>query len=273
MNATFATSGCCDEPLADDPARPDDDVQHALRQPGLERDLLELDRGQRRQLGRLEHDRVAGRERRRDLPRGDREREVPRARSARRRRAARETSCRRRRPRGSCRRAAARARPRSSGRCSATMPTSPRASLIGLPTLRDSSRARSSSALGDRVARSSAGVGAIARRDVAPGRERGLRLARPPRRRPRRSRAAARPGSSSVAGSTTFNIVSVLVATSAPPARSGCRCKWSERTVLMHRRPPERQARGLDFAPTLPCYKDQDEAPKSERTPRDERAR
>ena len=39
---------------------------------------LELERGQWRQLGRLEHHRVAGGERRRELPRRDREREVPR---------------------------------------------------------------------------------------------------------------------------------------------------------------------------------------------------
>ena len=35
-----------------------DDVEHALGEPGVEGDPLELERGQRRQLGRLEHDRV-----------------------------------------------------------------------------------------------------------------------------------------------------------------------------------------------------------------------
>ena len=45
--------------------------------PGLERELAEPERRQRRQLGRLDHDRVAGRERRADLPARDVEREVP----------------------------------------------------------------------------------------------------------------------------------------------------------------------------------------------------
>ena len=66
-----------DQPLADDAPRADDDVQHALRQARLERDPLELERRQRRQLGGLEHDRVPGCQRRRDLPRRDRQREVP----------------------------------------------------------------------------------------------------------------------------------------------------------------------------------------------------
>src|SRR5712692_11181247 len=61
-----------DQPLADDAPGTDDDVQHALRQAGLERDPLELERRQGCQLGGLEHDRVAGGERRRDLPRRDR---------------------------------------------------------------------------------------------------------------------------------------------------------------------------------------------------------
>ena len=69
--------GVLDQPLPADAAGPGDDVEHALGQPGLERDPLELDRAQRRQLGRLEDDRVAGGERRRDLPGGDRQREVP----------------------------------------------------------------------------------------------------------------------------------------------------------------------------------------------------
>ncbi len=45
---------------------------------GLERELGEPDRGQRGQLGRLEHDGVAGGERGRESPRRDRHREVPR---------------------------------------------------------------------------------------------------------------------------------------------------------------------------------------------------
>jgi hypothetical protein len=69
VKAILATSGC--------PTRPRDHVQHPLRQPRLERDLLQLDRGQRRQLGGLEDDTVAGCQRRRHLPGGDRQREVP----------------------------------------------------------------------------------------------------------------------------------------------------------------------------------------------------
>ena len=67
-----------DEPLADDRALAGDHREHALGQPGLERQLAEPDRGQRGELGRLEHDRVAGGERRREAPAGDRHREVPR---------------------------------------------------------------------------------------------------------------------------------------------------------------------------------------------------
>ncbi len=44
---------------------------------GLPAHVGEDERGQRRRLGRLEHDRVAARERRRDLPREHQQREVP----------------------------------------------------------------------------------------------------------------------------------------------------------------------------------------------------
>src|SRR3954453_7883774 len=54
------------------------DLQDARRQPGLQRQLGEAQRGQRRQLRGLEHDRVAGGQRGPQLPRGDHEREVPR---------------------------------------------------------------------------------------------------------------------------------------------------------------------------------------------------
>ena len=66
-----------DQPPATHAARPCDHVQHALGEARLERDLLELERGQRRQLGRLQDDGVAGRQGRRDLPRRDDQREVP----------------------------------------------------------------------------------------------------------------------------------------------------------------------------------------------------
>ena len=77
VNATLSTSGCSTS------ARPvvagaGDDVDDARRQVGLLADLGEQQRGQRRGLGRLEHDGVAAGQRRRDLPRQHQQREVPR---------------------------------------------------------------------------------------------------------------------------------------------------------------------------------------------------
>ena len=77
VKAIFATSGCSTRRCRTR-ARPGDDVDDALGDPGLERELLEPQRRQRRQLGRLEHHGVAGGQRRRELPRRDRQREVPR---------------------------------------------------------------------------------------------------------------------------------------------------------------------------------------------------
>src|SRR5262245_51954175 len=67
-----------DEALADDRALPDDDVHDTLRDPGLEAELAEPERRERRQLGRLQDDGVAARERRTELPARDVRREVPR---------------------------------------------------------------------------------------------------------------------------------------------------------------------------------------------------
>ena len=67
-----------DQPLPDDGALADDDVDDALGNAGLERELAEPQRRERRQLRRLQHDGVAARERRPELPRRDVEREVPR---------------------------------------------------------------------------------------------------------------------------------------------------------------------------------------------------
>ena len=53
------------------------DVEHARRQAGLQGQLAQPRRRQRRLLGRLEHRRAPERQRRRDLPRGLHEREVP----------------------------------------------------------------------------------------------------------------------------------------------------------------------------------------------------
>ena len=52
-------------------------VQHAGRDAAFERDPREMEEAQRRVLLRLDHDRVAGRERGRDLPEAEHEREVP----------------------------------------------------------------------------------------------------------------------------------------------------------------------------------------------------
>ncbi len=54
-----------------------DDVDDASGQPRLAADLGEGEGGERGELGRLQHDRVAGRERRGDLPGEHQEREVP----------------------------------------------------------------------------------------------------------------------------------------------------------------------------------------------------
>ena len=59
----FATSGCSTRRAPTTDPLPTSDVQHALRDPGLERELREPERRERRQLGRLEHDGVAARER------------------------------------------------------------------------------------------------------------------------------------------------------------------------------------------------------------------
>ena len=77
VNAILSMSGCSTSacPVG---AGAGDDVDDAGRQLGLLADLGEQQRGERRGLGRLEHDGVAGRERRRDLPGQHHQREVPR---------------------------------------------------------------------------------------------------------------------------------------------------------------------------------------------------
>ena len=67
-----------DQPPADDRALAGDDVEDAFGDAGFQRQLGEAEHGQRRQLGGLEDDGVAARERRADLPARDVEREVPR---------------------------------------------------------------------------------------------------------------------------------------------------------------------------------------------------
>src|SRR5919112_1439997 len=66
------------EPFPHLAPRTHDDVDHALRDAGLQRYAPELQCRKRRELGRLEDQRVAGGERRRHLPARYGEREVPR---------------------------------------------------------------------------------------------------------------------------------------------------------------------------------------------------
>ena len=61
-------------------ARAMDDVEHAGWEPGLIGEVAEQRARERRPLGRLQHDRVAGRERRPDPPGREHERRVPRSR-------------------------------------------------------------------------------------------------------------------------------------------------------------------------------------------------
>ncbi len=75
--ADLGDVGVLDQPLPDDRALADDDVDDALGEAGLEREVAEPDRGQRRELGGLEHDGVPARERGAELPARDVEREVP----------------------------------------------------------------------------------------------------------------------------------------------------------------------------------------------------
>ena len=66
-----------DQALPADAPGSDDHVHDTLGDATLERDPLEAQGRQRRELGGLEHDRVAGGQGRGELPGGDREREVP----------------------------------------------------------------------------------------------------------------------------------------------------------------------------------------------------
>ena len=72
-----------------------DDVERARRESGLERQLGQAQRGERRVLGGLQHDAAAGGKRRADLPDRHQQREIPRDDRARPRRPAR-AACRRR---------------------------------------------------------------------------------------------------------------------------------------------------------------------------------
>ncbi len=77
VKAILSTSACGDQRRAGR-AVAGDDVDDARRQARLDADLRKGQRGQRGVFGRLQHDRIAGGERRRDLPGEHQEREVPR---------------------------------------------------------------------------------------------------------------------------------------------------------------------------------------------------
>ena len=74
----LAHVGVRDEPLPDDRTPAGQHLEQSVGQPGLERELAEPDRGERRPLGGLEQHGVARGERGREPPRRDRHREVPR---------------------------------------------------------------------------------------------------------------------------------------------------------------------------------------------------
>ncbi len=78
MKAILSTPGWRPSGSPASGPRPGHDVEHAVRQPRLRRQLGEQERRQRRLLGGLEDDAVAGRERRPELPGRDDERVVPR---------------------------------------------------------------------------------------------------------------------------------------------------------------------------------------------------
>ena len=123
VKAILATSGCSTSRCPQVRPGPTTTFTTPSGRPASGASSAKRSARQRRQLGRLQHDRVARRERRPELPGGDREREVPRRDQADHAdRLAHREGLPAARP-GSCRRAAARARRRSSGRCLAPSPS------------------------------------------------------------------------------------------------------------------------------------------------------
>ena len=121
-----------------------DDVDRRRREADLARELGEPQRGERRRGVRLQHDRAAGRERRRELPRRHHQRVVPRHDLRRRRRPAPSASRRgASRRSGSSGRRSTRSRTRRSGSSRPPRLSSAFTDEIALPTLRDSSSASS----------------------------------------------------------------------------------------------------------------------------------
>ena len=69
--------GMIDQGVADHAAGTGDDIEHARRQAGFERQLADPQCRERRQLGRLHHDGAAAGQRRRKFPHPDHQREIP----------------------------------------------------------------------------------------------------------------------------------------------------------------------------------------------------
>ncbi len=143
----------------------------------LGRELGQRSERQRRLLGGLQDDRVAGRQRRADLPDGHHQRVVPRARSGRPRRAARagSSTCSRSRTRRRLLPSSSRAAPAKKRRLSTMNGISSRGRRIGLPTLSDSSSASSSACSSITSASASSASGALAGRGGRPVVEGGTR--------------------------------------------------------------------------------------------------
>ncbi len=78
VSEILLTSGWSTSARPSSEPRPTTTPSRPAGRPAAFRDPLQLQRGQRGQLGRLVHDRVAGGQRRRDLPARDRQRKVPR---------------------------------------------------------------------------------------------------------------------------------------------------------------------------------------------------
>ena len=78
VNDTFRTRGSATSSVAERAARAGQHRQHALGQPGVDEARRQRQRGQRGVAGRLEDDRVPGRQRRRDLVQHQQRREVER---------------------------------------------------------------------------------------------------------------------------------------------------------------------------------------------------
>ena len=78
VKQTLRTSGWVTNRSPDHCAPPRQHGEHALGQPCLAAQLPQPERGERGEFGRLQHDRVARGQRRREAPAGDRHREVPR---------------------------------------------------------------------------------------------------------------------------------------------------------------------------------------------------